>query len=77
MVPSDDDEWEEGPLPGPSSSAGERMLFCWLNTQGFPSAMVASSAADLRSGSTLLELSNASRAGPTFPCIEYTPRMAT
>jgi len=32
------------------------MLVCWLNAQGFPSAMVAGGAEDLRDGATLAEL---------------------
>jgi hypothetical protein len=44
MVSEEDDEWDR------------KMLVCWLNMQGFPSAMVASGIEDLRDGATLAEL---------------------
>ena len=44
MVSEEDDEWDR------------KMLVCWLNMLGFPSAMVASGIEDLRDGATLAEL---------------------
>ena len=45
------------PLYGAVAAEWEKkMLVCWLNAQGFPSAMVAGGVEDLRDGATLAEL---------------------
>jgi hypothetical protein len=44
------------PLYGTVAEWDKKMLVCWLNAQGFPSAMVAGGVEDLRDGATLAEL---------------------